>query len=178
MAISKKRKEELVEQYTDLLQRSRGVVMTENLGLSVAEITELRSKIREAEGEYHVTKNTLTRLALQNVGYAVPDELLLGSTVVGFAFESMPAMAKAIVDFAKDNNRLRVKGGLLGDKALSDKDIVALADLPPLPVLRAQLLGLINTPATRIAGALAGSVRQVVNVINAYAETAGAEAAA
>ncbi len=178
LAITKEKKNELVEQYTELLKKSAGVVLTENLGLSVPEIQDLRNRIREAEGAYHVTKNSLTKLALQNVGYAVPEETLLGSTVIGFAFESMPGVAKTIVDFATQNDRLRVKGGLLGDTFLSDVEVKALAALPPLPVLQAQLLGLISTPATRIAGALAGSIRQVVNVLNAYSETEGTEAAA
>ncbi|MFQ5408651.1 MAG: 50S ribosomal protein L10 [Anaerolineales bacterium] len=178
MAISKEKKEELVAQYTELLQRSQGVVLTENHGLSVPQIQDLRNRVREAEGAYHVAKNTLTKLALKNASLSVPDEVLLGPTVIGFAFESMPGLAKAIVDFAKENDRLTIKGGLLGEKFLSDADVQALADLPPLPVMRAQLLGLISAPATRIAGALGGSVRQLVNVFNAYAEKDGAEAAA
>lgn len=178
MAITKEKKNELVEKYTDLLQKSAGIVLTENLGLSVPEIQDLRNRIREVEGAYHVVKNSLTKLALKNVGFSLPEETLLGPTAIGFAFESMPSVAKTIVDFAKGNDRLRVKGGMLGDKFLSEAEVKTLAALPALPVLRAQLLGLINTPATRIAGALAGSIRQVLNVLNAYSETEGTEAAA
>lgn len=171
MAITKAQKHELVQDYADLLSRSNGVILANNLGLPVAEMSELREQIREAGGECHVTKNRLTRIALQQVGLPDPDEMLIGPTVTGFATEDLTQIAKAIVAFSEDNERLTIKGGLMGQQVLGREDVIALAKLPPMPIQRAQLVGLISAPATRIAGALAGSLRQVVNVLREYSES-------
>ncbi|MBS60143.1 MAG: 50S ribosomal protein L10 [Anaerolineaceae bacterium] len=171
MAISKQKKQELVEAYTDLLQRSQGVIWLNNKGLSVSEIFELRSSIREAEGKCKVTKNRLTRLALQNAGLPTMDEVLTGPTITGFALGEIPAVAKAIADFAKENDSVEIKGGLMGTEILSADELTTLANLPPLEILQAQLLGLINAPARQIAGTLSSSVRQVINVVNAYSDS-------
>ena len=171
MAISKQKKQELVEAYTDLLQRSQGVIWLNNKGLSVSEIFELRSSIREAEGKCQVTKNRLTRLALQNAGLPEMDEVLTGPTITGFALGEIPAVAKAIADFAQENDSVEIKGGLMGTEILSADELTTLANLPPLEVLQAKLLGLINAPAQQIAGTLSSSVRQVVNVVNAYSDS-------
>ncbi|MEK7326616.1 MAG: 50S ribosomal protein L10, partial [Chloroflexota bacterium] len=103
-------------------------------------------------------------------GLPVPDDMLLGSSAIGFAFKDVPGVAKAITDFAKDSEFVKVKGAVMGSKTLTTKQVEALASLPPLPVVRAQLLGLLNTPATRLTGAIAGGVRQIVNVVKAYAD--------
>jgi large subunit ribosomal protein L10 len=96
--------------------------------------------------------------------------MLTQSTAIGFAFTDVPGVAKALTTYARESDFVKIKGGLLGDRLLTAKDVEALAELPPLPVVRAQLLGLIATPATRLAGVVAGGVRQVVNVVKAYAD--------
>lgn len=171
MAISKQKKQELVDTYTDLLQRSQGVIWLNNKGLSVPEMFELRNRIREVEGKCKVTKNRLTRLALQNAGLPEMDEVLTGPTITGFALGDIPAVAKAIAEFAKDNDAVEIKGGLMGSEQLSAQELNTLADLPPLQVLQSQLLGLINIPAQQLAGTLSSSIRQVVNVVNAYSKS-------
>ncbi|MEK6574069.1 MAG: 50S ribosomal protein L10, partial [Chloroflexota bacterium] len=103
-------------------------------------------------------------------GLPVPEDMMVGSTAIGFAFADVPAVAKAISDFTKDSEFVKLKGGVMGNKVLNAKQVGALASLPPLPVVRARLLGLINTPATRLVGTVASGVRQVVNVVKAYAE--------
>ncbi len=170
MAITKERKDELVKQYSDLIQKSAGMVLIEYRGLNMKGMGPLRGKVREASGELHVVKNTLAQLALKQAGRTVPDELFTQTTAVGFAFTDVPGVAKALTTFAKESEFVKVKGGLLGDKVLNPKQIEALADLPPLPVVRAQLLGLLSAPASRLTGVVAGSVRQVVNVVKAYSE--------
>ena len=90
----------------------------------------------------------------------------------------VPAVAKALSAYAKDNEFVTIKGGLLGNKVLTAKEVEALAELPPLPVVRSQLLGLLAAPASRLVGVLAGSVRQVVNVVKAYADKEGGAAPA
>tara|TARA_B100001971_G_scaffold49571_1_gene44860 strand:- start:255 stop:812 length:558 start_codon:yes stop_codon:yes gene_type:complete len=178
MALSKQRKQELVETYTELLQRSQGVVWVNNKGLSVSEISALRHRLREAEGVCRVTKNRLTRLALQEAGLPATEETLSGPTLASFAFGEIPPVAKAISDFAKENDTIEIKGGLMGTQLLSAQEVKTLANLPPLPELRAKLLGLLNSPARGIAGTLSSSVRQVVSVVHAFANADTSEASA
>jgi len=167
----------LVAEYAELLKKSEALVIASYSGVQVKNAEQLRRKVREAQGELHVVKNTLTTVALKAAGMPVPEEMLHGDTAIGFAFKDVPGVAKAIQDFTKDSEFVKVKGGVMSGKILNAKEIEALASLPPMPIVRAQLLGLINTPATRIAGSIASAVRQVVNVTKAYADK-GAEQAA
>jgi large subunit ribosomal protein L10 len=177
LAISKERKEELLQTYAELVNKSEGMILVEYRGLNMKGMDPLRGKVREASGELHVVKNTLALKALEAAGRAAPAELFTQTTAVGFAFTDVPGVAKALTTFAKDSEFVKIKGGLLGGKLLTAKEVEALAELPPLPVVRAQLLGLLQTPASRITGAIAGGVRQVVNVVKAYADKAEAPAA-
>ena len=170
MAISKERKAELVQHYAELIQKSQGMILVEYRGLSMKGMGPLRGKVREASGELHVVKNTLIRLALQQAGRPAPAEFFQETTAIGFAMADLPQVAKALTTSAKDSEFVKVKGGILGNQVLSAADVVALADLPPLPVVRAQLLGLLSAPASRLAGVVASGVRQVVNVVKAYSE--------
>jgi large subunit ribosomal protein L10 len=170
LAITKERKEELVKTYSELIQKSEGLILIEYRGLNMKGMGPLRTKVREASGELRVVKNKLARLALSQAGTTVPDDLFVQTTAIGFAFTDVPGVAKALTTFAKDSEFVKVKGGVLGRKVLNSKEVEALAELPPLPVVRAQLLGLLKTPASRLTGVVAGGVRQVVNVVKAYSE--------
>jgi len=170
LAITKKRRSELVQEYGELLKKSEALIITSYSGLNMKGIDTLRGKVRDAAGEFHIVKNTLAALALKEAGLPVPEEMLTGSSAIGFAFKDVPGVAKALTDFAKDSEFVKVKGAVMGSKTLNTKQVEALASLPPLPVVRAQLLGLLNTPATRLTGAIAGGVRQIVNVVKAYAD--------
>ena len=170
MAITKERKEELVKEYGALIQKSEGLILIEYRGLGMQGMGPLRTKVREASGELHVVKNTLARLALRQAGRTVPDDLLTQTTAIGFAFTDVPGVAKALTTFAKDSEFVKVKGAVLGGKVLTTQEVEALAELPPLSVVRAQLLGLLEAPASRLAGVVAGGVRQVINVVKAYSE--------
>jgi large subunit ribosomal protein L10 len=181
LAISRERKEELVSEYVDLLTRSQAVFLAEYTGLTVKQMETLRNEVRNAQSSLSVTKNTLLSYALEQSGKPVPSDLLAGQIATGFALGEAPALAKILVDYAKKDDKLKLRGGIMGENLLSPAQVEALATLPPLEHLRAQILGLINAPAQNLASVLAGGVRQVVNVIDAYAkkdETAEAEAAA
>lgn len=169
MAISKARKEELVEQYVELLQRSEAVFLAEYTGMDVKTMNGLRDKVYEVNGTLHVTKNTLLRHALQESNMAAPEQLLKGQVTTGFALGNVSGLAKAFVDFAKENDKMKIRGGVLGNRALTPADVEALAKLPPLEQLRGQLIGMISAPARNVVSALANGVRQVVNVLDAYA---------
>lgn len=179
MALTKARKEELIAQYDELIQNSRAIFLAEYSGMNVKQMNALREKVYEANGAFHVTKNTLFRLALEKADIELPDDFLEGQLATGFALEEAPSLAKALVDFAKSDEKVTLRGGFLGTEFVSAAQVEALAKLPSLDQLRSQLIGLISAPARNVASVLASGVRQVVNVVDAYAksEEGAAEAA-
>lgn len=170
MAISREKKEELVGEYLSHLKVSEAVIITGYRGLKVSQVEQLRKKIREADGSFAIVKNTLAGRALQEAGLPVVEEMLVGPIGIGFCHHNVGGVAKAITDFNKQNELLTIRGGLLGNRVINEAGVRNLATLPSLDVLRGQLLGLINAPASQLAGVVAGGVRQLVNVFNAYAE--------
>ncbi|HZD56102.1 MAG TPA: 50S ribosomal protein L10 [Anaerolineales bacterium] len=178
MAISKERKQELVEEYKDWLSKSRAVILTEYEGLSMKDLDNLRAKVREAGAEFHIIKNTLGKIAFEQSERPLPEGYFEGTTAAGFAFEDAPALAKALTDFSKTAETLKIKGGYLAVAPMSAEEIIALAELPPLPVMRARLLGTIMAPASQLTRMLNEPARQVVTVFKAYADKEPAESAA
>lgn len=178
MAISREKKTQLVAKYVEQIKKSDAIIVTDYRGLTVPDIQELRGKIREAEGSFAVVKNTLAQRALKEAGLPAIDDMLTGPIGIGFCHQNVPGVAKAITRFAKDHDALDVRGGLIGTVIIDEDAVKKLADLPSIDVLRAQILGLINAPATQLTGVIAGSVRQLINVFNAYAEKDGESAAA
>jgi large subunit ribosomal protein L10 len=178
LAISKQRKDELVAFYTEQLGRSQALIVTEYLGLKMKQIDELRSKVREAGGEFHIVKNTLGQVAFETAGFPQPEDLLKGSTAIVFAYQDAPGMAKIIADYAKTSEFVKVKGGYLGKSRMNATDVKSLAELPPLPVMRSQLLGVLSAPAGKLVRTLAEPARQVAAVLKAYADKDAATAAA
>lgn len=170
LAITKKRKDELLTQYQELVRGSRGMVLTTFAGLSVKDLEGLRRKIRELGGDFHVVKNSLIRLAFRESGLPEPEGARTGTTAVGFGSEDLPSIAKAILDVAREGGAIQLKGAWIEGTVYSARQVEQLAELPPLPVMRARLLGVLQAPAGRLAGVLAGSVRQVVQVVKAYSQ--------
>lgn len=170
MAIDRERKEKLVKQYIELINNSQAMFLTQYTGLSVKEIQNLRAEVSKVDGTYHVTKNTLLRYALEQTGKPAPADLLVGHLATGFALDEIPALAKVLIKFAEDAEHFTVKFGIMGDSLLTAEQIDALAKLPSKDELRAQILGMLQAPARNIAGTIAGGVRQVVNVVDAYAK--------
>lgn len=169
MAINKERKDRLVAQYKGLIEESNAIFVTEYAGLSVKDLQSLRKDVREANGAYYITKNTLLKLALRESDMPELADLLTGQVAAGFALEEAPTLAKALVNYAKREEKLLLKGGLMGGDLLSADQVKALAKLPSLDQLRGQILGLISAPAQSIVSVLTNGVRQVVNVVDAYA---------
>jgi large subunit ribosomal protein L10 len=170
LAISKERKNELIAQYKQWANKSRALIVTEYSGLTMKDIDELRRKIRDVGGEFHIVKNTLGKFALEAEGYPMREDLFEGSTAVAFAFEDVPALVKTLVDFSRSADFLKFKGGYLGQELVSAESVKVLADLPPLPVMRARLLGTILAPATKLVRTLSEPGRRVASVIKAYAD--------
>ena len=143
-------KTDLVKTLRSTFEDSASVVVVHCIGLTVAESTDLRNKMRNDNCSFKVTKNKLTRLALKETKYQHMDEMFRGPTAIGSSKDPVMA-AKVLVNFAKENEKLVIIGGGLEDKSLSKNDIEALAKLPSLDELRGKLVGLIKSPATKIA---------------------------
>lgn len=179
LAISKKRKQEMLADYQKYLERSQAVVLAEYIGLSMKDLEALRSKVREAGGEFRVVKNTLAERAFQQAGYSIPQGYFTGSTAASFAFADAPTLVRTIMDFARTNEFFKIKGGYLEFRPVSAEQVKALAELPTLPVLRARLLGVLLAPASQLARTLAEPGRQVAAVLKAHLDRqAAAEPAA
>lgn len=178
MAISKERKNELIAQYNQWLNNSRAMFLAEYTGLGMKDIDALRVKIREVGGEFHIVKNTLGIRAFEQAGMEIPDNFFTGSTAIVFAFEDAPATAKAVMEYTRTTEFLKVKGGFLGNKQIDANAVKSLADMPPLPVVRAQLIGTILAPASKLVRTLVEPGRQIAAVVKAYSESETANAAA
>jgi large subunit ribosomal protein L10 len=165
LAITKERKQELVEMYSDLLDRSQAVILTDYLGLNVTQISRLRNQIREANGAYYVTKNTLIKIALERKGLVVPEEWLQGPTAIGFCFDEVPGIAKAITEFAAASEALKIKGAVFGERQVGEARVKALAELPPTEILRAQVLGALTAPMSGLVGVLNSALSDLVGVL-------------
>ena len=176
MAFTKKEKDAMLEKYQQWIRESQALYVMSYSGMQMKDIDGLRAKAREGGSEIHVAKNTLMTLALKQSNLPGED-LFDGSSIVGFAFGEAPSLAKVISDAAKSDIFV-IKGGLLGDKKIEPGQVKALADLPPLEVMRARILGMINAPASQLARTIAEPARGLAAVVNAYAQKEGAEAAA
>jgi len=172
LAFSKKQKTDMMVEYQDWVSRSQAVFMLEYNKMSQKDIDALRAKAREAGGEMHIVKNTLFSIALDQLGYE-HGKLLENTTLVGFAFGDAPALAKIVNDAAKAD-MFKVKGGVLDKKPINPAQVKALADLPPLPVVRAQLLGVLQAPAAKLVRTIAEPGRSIAGVIKAYSEAPAA----
>ena len=145
------------------------VVVTRNLGLTVAQSTQLRTKMREAGASYKVSKNRLARIALDGTDYQPLGDLLTGP--VGLATSADPvAAAKVAVEFAKSNDKFEIVGGAMGATVLDQAGVQALATMPSLDELRAKIVGLLVAPATKIATIAQAPAAQLARVLAAYAE--------
>ena len=167
MAITKQRKQELIQEYVQLLQQAKGIVVTEYRGMTMKQLDDLRRKLREINSGFTVTKNTLFKIALSEVGMAVPDDLLVGPVAVAVAFGDLAKTIQTVLDYAKDNELFVAKGGVIGNRAFPAEQLEAISQLPPLDVLRAQLIGMTTMPLTQFLGLLEEPGRQVVAVIQA-----------
>ena len=177
MAKSKEQKEAMMAEYTEWLGKSQAVVLVEYTGLKMKDLDAIRAKAREAGGEFHIVKNTLAKLALEKAGYTVPADYADKSTAIGFAFTDAAGFTKALTEATKGLEAVKIKGGFLGAQALSKAEVKSLANLPPLPVIRAQLLGVLQAPASKLARTLAEPGRRLAYVVKGYSEKAAPTAA-
>ena len=169
MAFSKKKKTEMLAQYEKWIQQSEAIIMVEFKKMNMKEIDGLRAKMREAGGQMHVAKNTLLKMAFEKLGLE-SGGLLEGSTLCSFVENDAASVAKALSTSIKNSEVFKVKGAILDGRMISDSQVKALADLPPLPVMRAQLLGTINAPASKLVRTINEPARGLAAVIKAFGE--------
>lgn len=176
MAISRQKKDEVLARYQAWFDRSQAIMLVEYTGLTVKQLDGIRAKIRETGGEFHIVKNTLARKIASANGVEFPKAILTKSTAMVFAFSDAAGTAKALNDATKGLEAIKLKGGFLGKQALDANQVKALADMPPLPVVRAQLLGVIQAPASKLVRTIAEPARSLASVFRAYADKAQASA--
>ncbi|WP_174297838.1 50S ribosomal protein L10 [Sphingomonas bacterium] len=153
------------------------VVVTRNLGMTVAQSTTLRNRMREAGATYRVSKNKLARIALDGTDYLSLGDMLTGPVALASSTDPVAA-ARVAVDFAKTNDKFVIVGGAMGSTPLDMAGVQALATLPSLDELRAKIVGLLVAPATKIATIAQAPAAQIARVLSAYAEKNGADAGA
>lgn len=169
MPISRGRKEELVARYVDLLKESQGIILTHNNGMTMEHFDEVRAKLRDINSTYLVTKNTLLKLALEEVGMPVPEELLTGPVVVAFAREDVGATAKAVLNFDEGVDVFQIQGALFEGEIYDAAGVDKLSKMPTLDEIHAQLVGLIIAPAAGLVNVINSGATQVLDVVAAYA---------
>lgn len=170
MPLTKQDKEQQVAALTEVIKDSAVGVLVNYCGLTVAEVTELRSKCREANVEFKVYKNSVLRFSAENAGYSDIVKYLDGPNAIAIGKEDPVTAAKVMVEFAKTHQKLEIKAGYVDGKVADVNEVNALASLPSREVLLSKILGGFNAPVSGLANALQGTIRNVAYALNAYAE--------
>jgi large subunit ribosomal protein L10 len=171
--VDRSQKQKLVTSLQQSLSGIACVIVTHQAGMTVAEVTDLRRQMRAAGANFKVTKNRLARRALAGTKFERLSPLFTGPTAIAFSRDPVAA-AKVAVEFANRNEKLRIIGGGLNDQQLDVQGIKSLATMPSLDQLRAKLIGMLQTPATRIASILQAPGGQIARVLSAHAKQGGA----
>ena len=166
--MDRSQKADAVAQLNALFGEVGVVVITRNLGMSVAQSTVLRGKVREAGATYQVAKNRLAKLAIKDTAYEGLGDFLTGPTAIATSVDPVAA-AKAVVDFAKTTDKIEIVGGSMGSQVLDADGVKALASMPSLDELRGTLIGLVQAPATKIAQLATAPAAKLARVFGAYA---------
>ncbi len=169
------RKKQIADALHGRFERAKVVVLTDYKGLNVKAVTELRRRLKEAGIDYQVVKNSLMERAARETGVAVIKDQFKGPSAIALSYDDPVAPAKILTQFAKENDKLEIRGGVLDGKALGPADIKNLANLPSREVLLAQVLGVLNavpTSLVRVLNAVPGSFVNVLNAIKDKKEAA------
>lgn len=177
MPIRKQDKIQLSEKYVKMVEESSSLILFDYRGLTVAEFSELRNKVREAGGRLRVVRNRMFKRAIKEKPYTQMNDLLLGPNAVVFAGEDPVAPAKALTEFAKTHEIIKIRGGSIYDDFLEASQVEILAKTPSREELLAKMLGSINAPATNLLGLVKASSNKIHGLITAYAEKLEKEAA-
>ena len=163
-------KQQNVEEIKEKIDKAQSIVLVDYRGLTVEDVTELRARYRKAGVDYKVYKNAMMRFAFKEAGYEEFNEFLKGPNAIAFGYDDPVAAAKISSEFAKANNKLEIKAGIVDGKLIDIDGVNDLAELPPREVLIAQVLGGLNAPIQGFANVLNGTIRGLAIVLNAIAE--------
>lgn len=161
-------KEEAVAELKEAFEGSEIVIVSKQSGLSVVEAQNLRRAMRAEGATLKVAKNRLVKIAAQDTAKEGLSDMMSGPTSIAYSDDPV-APAKVLADFAKENDKLEILGGVMGDKVLSAAEVNALAKLPSLDQLRGKIIGVIQAPATKVAGVLQAPAGQLARLMSAYA---------
>ena len=163
-------KEAVVKELTDKFSSAKSLVITDYLGLNVAEMTELRSRLREAGVEFKVVKNTLATIAANDVEMEGMTDYFSGPTAIAFGEDDAVSPAKVLVEFAKDHEVLEIKAGLLNGEIISKEKVESLAEIPSREELLAKAFASMKAPLSGLVNVLQGNIRGLVQVLNQIKE--------
>ena len=170
MTISRETKERLVAEYAEKFSRSEVTIWTDYRGLTVAEISDLRNRLREKGAEFHVTKNSLVQWVLGSLDYPIPEEYLSGPTAICFCGEDIAGAAQLLVDVGRTQRFLTIKGGLTETRVLNRGGVGQLSSMPSREILLAQVVGGIQSPLRGLVTVLSAPLRGLVTVLKARAD--------
>jgi len=168
--VARPEKEAVVKELTDKFSSAKSLVITDYLGLNVAEMTELRSKLREAGVEFKVVKNTLATIAANDVEMEEMTDYFSGPTAIAFGEDDAVSPAKVLVEFAKDHEVLEIKAGLLNGEIISKEKVESLAEIPSREELLAKAFASMKAPLSGLVNVLQGNIRGLVQVLNQIKE--------
>lgn len=170
MALSKEKKDEILAGYVEMLNRAQGLVITEYRGMTMKGFNDTRKALRAANGGYTVTKNTIFKIALEQVGMAVPEDLLVGPTAIGVAYGDLPSLTKAILQRAREDDLLKLKGAVMGKSIFRAEQLDMVSTMPTLDEARAGLIGTIIAPATSLLSLLTQPAQGLAAILQAYSD--------
>jgi large subunit ribosomal protein L10 len=173
LAITKEQKGEILQGYIEMLAKAQGLVVSEYRGMTMSSFNNVRKALRGVNGSYTVTKNTLLKIALRENGFAAPDDLLLGPIAVAVAYIDVAKVAKTMLDAAKADEKLILKGAIMGKTVYQSAQIEALSTMPTLEGARASLVGTLQQPASRFVGLLAQPAQGLAAILKAYSDKQG-----
>jgi large subunit ribosomal protein L10 len=165
-------KKYLIEEVARHLKKSDYILITNYQKVTVADVAALRAKLAPEQAEFHVVKNSSLRVAAKDAGLPEFESMLSGQTAIVVGGRNASGVAKVVKKFFDDKQKLEIKGGVVSGKLFSSTDVAKLSELPPIEALRAQLLGLLNTPATSFVRVINGVPQALVNVLQAKARVA------
>jgi len=184
MAITKAQKDTILEGYMETLKGAQGMIVTQYRGMGMKSLNAIRGVVRPIKGQYTVTKNTLFKIALRESGFAAPDDMLTGPTAVAIAYQDLAALTKAMMQRAKEDELLILRGVIMGLNVFGADQLEAVSTMPTLAEARAGLIGTLQQPASKFVGLIVQPAQGLAAILKAYtddktppAETESAEAA-
>jgi len=173
LAITREKKQDILKGYVDLLKTANGMILTEYRGMGMANLNATRAALRPIKGRFAITKITLLKLALQETGFAVPEDLLTGPIAIAVALGDLSGLTKVILQRAKEDEKLILKGAIMGQTVFRADQLEALSTLPTLDEARAMLLGTLQQPASTLAGLLTQPAQGMAAILKAYTDKQG-----